>query len=444
MSKILIAGCGHGGLTAAIKLAKAGHSVTVLEQTEKGKTGLPQSDAFDIDTFSYADIPPAPYFKRGRNVITFVPSDNTLTPLTIPAFDQDSYIVDRRELIEYLIKLAEEAGAEIHFGERVIAPTILGNRIAGLKTEKGEYYCDLVIDSCGVNSPVRSQLPSPLFVNREIKKYDILYSYRAYFNRVENAPEPRTTYNLYLRDDGEVGFSWLVTEIDRTDALICRFYKPEDSEILEILHKMNEENPQMGTELIYGGTHSVIPVCQPLALLVADGYAAVGDSAFMTIPVKGSGITYSIKAGSMLADSVINDSDGFYDTESLWEYQRRFFKEIGFGAGRLAVFKNLLPYLTAEQVNELFRLNIITTEELSAVMTSKTDALLNKASITSLKNKIKLASDNATIKDILSNVAVWIGRLAVIEASFPTKYDRKDVRKWVKKYNGFFDSIRKP
>lgn len=443
MSEILVAGCGHGGIVAAIKLAEAGHNITVFEQNEKGNIGMPQSDAFDYDTFTYAHIPVAPYFKRGKNSITFIPSDNTVTPLTIPSLEQDSYIVDRRELIEYLISLAEDAGVKICCNTTVLSPILLGNRVAGLKTSAGDFYCDLVIDACGVNSPVRCGLPKQLLVDREIKKYDVLYSYRAYFERNQNAPEPRYSYSLYLRDDGTVGFSWLITELDRTDALVCRFYKPENNEILDVLRNLQEENPQMGTDLIYGGSYAVIPVCQPLAKLVADGYAAVGDSAFMTVPVKGSGITYSIKAGKILADCVIADKNGFYDTEALWNYQHSFFKEIGFSGGRLAILKNILPFLTAEQVNDLFRLNIITSEEISAIMTDKADLLFSKGGLTKLKNKIKLASDNNTIKDILSNVAVWIGKLAVIEASFPTKYDRKDIAKWVERYNSFFDSIRK-
>lgn len=444
MSKIIVAGGGHGGLVAAIKLSRAGHDVTVFEQKEKGSVGMAQTDAFDGDTFTYADIPPAPYFKRGSNTITFVPSDNSLEPLTVPGTEELSYIVDRRELAEYLISLAEESGVEIRFGCHVEAPIVLGNRVAGIRVSSEDIYGDLIIDACGINSPVRSNLPDFLFINREIKRYDAVYSYRAYFSKNPDEDDPITNYNLYLREDGTVGFNWLITEIDRTDVLICRFHQPEDDEILLALRTLQEENPHMGLDLVYGGSRSVIPVCHPLGIFVCDGYAAVGDSAFMTIPLKGSGITYSFKAGSMLADCIINDTDGFFDTESLWEYQTRFFKEIGFGACRLAIIKNILPYLTAEQVNEMFRLGITDSTEISEIMTDKAGALFSKQGIASVKNKLKLVSDNATLRDILSNLAVWVGKFTVTEASYPAKYDRKSAAKWIEKYNDFFDGIRKP
>ena len=443
MSRIIVAGGGNGGLVAAIHLAKAGHTVTLFERNNRENIGMPQTDAFDYDTFDYAGIPVAPYFKRGKNVITFVPSDSNLDPLTLPQVSENSFLVDRKELASYLFTLAEEAGAEIIHGEAVSGPIILGNRVCGITTDKGEYYCDLVIDACGIYSPVRSNLPEHMGVNREIKKYDIIHSYRGYFNRVPDTPEPITDYNIYFKNDGNVGFSWLVTEFDRVDALICRFYKPSDSEILDILKTTHEENPHMGLDLIYGGEHRNIPVCQPLGVLVADGYAAVGDSAFMTIALKGSGITYSMKAGKMLADCVLSDENGCYDQESLWEYQRRFFKEIGFSACSFALFKNILPYLTAEEVNELFKSKIITTQELTLLWENKMEAVFNAKGIATLKDKIRLVRDNPKLKEVLGNLALWLGRFAVLQTSFPMKYNKKDISDWAQKYNNFFDSIRR-
>lgn len=443
MANIIVAGCGHGGLVAAIKLAEAGHSVKVYEKSPRGQIGHAQSDAFDFDTFTYADLPIAPYFKRGRNDITFFPAAADADPLTIPAFDVDSYIVDRKELIEYLIELTENAGAEVIFEKEITAPILLGNRVVGIELGDEKIYGDLVIDACGVSSPIRSKLPDFLGINRPVGKYDIVHSYRAYFNRTD-APEPRYPYQLYLQKDGTIGFSWMITEIERTDALICRFYNPDDNEILEELRDLQEKNPQMGTDMIYGGCRSVIPVCQPLGMLIADGYAAIGDCAFMTIPVKGSGITYSFKAGKMLADCVLKDTDGFFDAESLWEYQRRFFKEIGFGACHLAILKNILPYLKKEQVNELFRLKIINSNELNDIMANTANTIFSTKGIAAIRDKIKMAGNNSTIKDILSNIVVWIGKFFVIEAAFPSKYDRNDIQKWVHRYNDFFENIKKP
>lgn len=443
MPKIIVAGGGHGGIVAAINLAKNGFDVTIFEALEQENVGLAQTDALDMNAFSFAGLEVPEYFKRGRNKITFLPKDTNTAKITLPTQGAISLLVDRKELITYLFAQAEKAGVKIVYGERVLSPLLLGNRIAGIVTDKGQYYADLVIDACGVESPVRSGLPAYLGVNRPIDKYDVVYSYRGYFNRIQGEIPPETDYNIYFKDDGNVGFYWAVTEFDRIDVLVCRFYKPDDNEILTTLNTIHEENAHMGLDLVYGGIHDVIPVCQPLALLVADGYAAVGDSAFMTIALKGSGLAYSIKAGKLLADAVIADENCCYNQEALWEYQRAFFKEIGIGAGGMAVLKNLLPYLSSDDVNKIFALKLITTEELSDLWANKGDAIFNAKGIASLKSKIRKINDEPMLKALLGNLVVWLTKYAVLQASFPNKYDKKELVEWVEKYNKFFSSIKK-
>ena len=442
MSKIIVAGAGHGGLIAAMKLAKAGHEVLVFEKKEKENLGMAQSDTVEISAFTYAGIPLPQEFEIVRNIITFIPKDKDVSSLTVPPAEAESILVDRKILINHLINLCEKQGVQFFFGVEIVAPVLLGNRVCGIKTAQQDFYGDLVIDSCGVYSPVRSNLPDYMCVNREIKKYDTLNSYRVYFNKIPDVPDPETTYNVYLRDDGTVGFTWLVTEKERIDLLISRYHDPEEDEIAEIVKAMQEENPQMGDKIIYGEERAIIPIAQPLAVLIADGYAAVGDSAFMTCSIKGSGIAYSLKAGTMLARCVMADTLRRYDAESLWDYQKKFYKEIGFSACRIAIIKNILPYMSAEQANELIKQNIVTTEEMSKLMNEKLDAVLNAKGMAVMKDKLKMVKDNPLLKGMISNIAVWLGRFTVTETAFPSKYSPQDVQKWCTKYNDFFDSIR--
>ncbi len=442
MSKIIVAGAGHGGLVAAIQLAKSGHEVLVFEKKERENLGMPQSDTVAKSAFIYAGIPIPEDCKTVRNTITFIPKEKGISSFTVPPPEKESVLIDRKKLVNYLIEIGEKAGVQFFYGAEITSPILLGNRVCGIKTAEQDFYADLVIDACGVYSPVRSNLPDYMCVNREIKSYDVLNSYRAYFNKIPDTPDPETAYNIYLRDDGTVGFTWLVTEEDRVDLLIARFHNLEKDEILEIMRSFHEENPHMGTELLQGGEHATIPICQPLAVLVADGYAAVGDSAFMTYCITGSGIAYSLKAGTMLANCVINDKLCHYDAEALWGYQKQFYKEIGFSACRTAIIKNILPYMTADQVNELIKQNIISTEEVARLMEEKLDAVLNAKGMSTIKEKLKLVKDNSLLKGIISNIAVWLGRFTVTETAFPSKYTLQDVQKWSSKYNEFFDSIR--
>ncbi|MCI5947966.1 MAG: hypothetical protein MRZ22_03385, partial [Oscillospiraceae bacterium] len=42
----------------------------------------------------------------------------------------------------------------------------------------------------------------------------------------------------------------------------------------------------------------------------------------------------------------------------------------------------------------------------------------------------------------LLNMTVWFGKWALVEPSFPTKYDRAAVSRWEQKYNEFFENIK--
>lgn len=115
-----------------------------------------------------------------------------------------------------------------------------------------------------------------MLIDKEPAYYDILHTYRGYFNRVPDAPEPKNKYNLYIKEDGTAGFKWIINEEDCVDVLLIRFPEINYSDVAQGLNEINTINPQMGKDFVRGGNFVDIPVRAPLAVLVADGYAAVG------------------------------------------------------------------------------------------------------------------------------------------------------------------------
>lgn len=71
---------------------------------------------------------------------------------------------------------------------------------------------------------------------------------------------------------------------------------------------LKASNPIISDEIVRGGRTCIIPIRYPLTHMVADGYAAIGDAAFMTIPMIGSGIENSMKAACILADTIIKSN----------------------------------------------------------------------------------------------------------------------------------------
>ena len=177
--------------------------------------------------------------------------------------------------------------------------------------------------------------------------------------------EPDVPYEIFLLHQGERGLSWVVTKETYVDVLIGRMAPMSDEKIEATLKEMREFSPQIGQTLLRGGTQEQIPVRRPLAVMVCDGYAAVGDSAFMTMPMTGSGICASMRAGVMLADTVLEDKEERYTKETLWNYNRKYILHFGQNFAAIDILKNVMLCTEVEGVNFLFDKQIITENDIS-------------------------------------------------------------------------------
>lgn len=443
-STVLVAGAGHGGIVAAYYLAKEGFDVTIYEKCAEGKLGHEQSDFIHLDGFEKSGIPIPEKYLHTRIPISFCLPESDVEPVS-QTDDENlkNVCIDRRALYDYLLSFALEAGAKIVYNCEIKAPLRHGSRIVGLETSLGEFYGDMIIDACGVRSPVRSQLPEFMHIEREPGRFDILSAYRGIFKKLDGTPDSEYRYRVSMLLDNFKGISWFITEPDCIDILIGSFkgLLQEDAEhYLEIYRK---DNANLSDELIEGGKITEVSARQPLAVLVADGYAAVGDSAFMTVPVKGSGIGYSMRAGRMLAECLIEDTDGLFNRETLWSYQKAYFKEIGFGSCILAVLKNKFPTLHEKDVKYAFTEGVISSEDLTLFGSeASTITMLRSLNLSKINDKTKKVLGNSEFRKMIAQLAKWIAKYKVVENYFPNKYDSEAIAKWAKTYDSFFESIK--
>lgn len=144
-------------------LAKKGFDVTVYEKCERKDIGYDWTDIFDRKAFAAIgmDMPSDDKWCL-KNDMTFYGPNMTMALVQNTPVDQLEIQMERKVLYDCIIEYAENCGVKFEFGNAVEAPIMLGNRVVGIKTEKGDVFGDLVIDSCGMNSPVRGQLPEYL------------------------------------------------------------------------------------------------------------------------------------------------------------------------------------------------------------------------------------------------------------------------------------------
>ncbi|MCR5208024.1 MAG: NAD(P)/FAD-dependent oxidoreductase [Eubacterium sp.] len=430
--KIIVAGGGHGGIAAAMLLSRAGFDVTVYEKSERKDMGYAWTDSFDAKALEAVGIPipDEEHYEPGASITFVPPSERKI--IAMPEGENTSIIMERKYLYDYLIGFAEEAGVKFEYGCEITAPLLSGDRVTGIRTTKGDFYAPLVIDACGCESVIRASLPDCCGIQKHAGRNESFYAYRALYNKA--CEEVEHKYKVYLIPNGRMGIGWVISDRDHSDLLIGEFEPFTVEEAEKRAEFFREHNPVLGRELLRGGIMTVIPVRHTLSVIVADGYAAIGDSAFMTVPLIGSGISNSLFAAAILADTVINDETKTYSAEILWDYQKRYFKEIGFGMAKFSVVRALLPSLTPDQIDYLFETEILTSDEMNISGGSliTVDPALIKKAVAIIKDK--------GLRSALLKAIGDMGRLTASAAAMPNYYSRVKVQQWAKKYDAVFAS----
>ena len=401
--------------------------------------GYDWTDIFDRKGWTAVGIPmpDESKYKLKQDMTFYGPAMETaLTQHTEE--DKKEIQMERSDIYAHLIEHAKKAGVKFEYEQNIEGPIFFGNRVVGIKTDKGEYLADLVIDACGLNSPVRRGMPASTGIQNNPIEYEQFYIYRAFFNKACEVEED-DKFKVILLPNNELGISWIATEEEHTDVLIGRF-RPFDREYaMSQIELLREGNPSIGTEILRADDFANIPVRQPLGVLVADGYAAIGDSGFMTVPVIGSGIANSLKAAKILADAISSDCTASYSAETLWTYQKNFYKEIGAALAPLACVKLLLTRLQGPELDYIFAKGILNADDMTIDADSTSlGAMLGGMSMDDIKTKLNGLINNKVILGKVVKMGLQLARATAVTAAMPTTYNRKTILRWVEEYNACF------
>lgn len=434
MKKIIVAGAGHGGLTAAYNLAKAGYDVTVYEKCEREALGHDWHDFLDYNAFDKAGIE-RPYEMLIPRVPSGFENPSSTVKLVLPKDgEEDGFMVDRKLLINYLIDTAESEGVKFVFSCEVRGAVLDGMRISGLKLFKDgkafEETADMVIDACGMNSPVRKSLPPCFGIKQNFESKEVFHVYRVYFeNLTGETLDPQ--YLISLFHMGKPGIDWVLSEEDSMDILVGKFGTAgelTDEEIEEAIADYRQKYPFIGTKVIRGGSRGEIPLSKMLPLIVADGYAAIGDSAGMTIPLNGSGIVLSMDAGKILADTITQAEENPFSIENLWKYQYQYFKTMGKDLVMIDILKNFFTFCKTKDIDYFLDKKILTEEMLDF---GKGINITPQFVLHVLAVGFPLIG---LVPSLVGNLKS-IPSIDSISDSMPEVYDKKAVEQWIQKYS---------
>ena len=430
MKKIAVIGAGIGGLVVAYDLGKEGYDVTIFEKGKEEEISYDWYDDAAPSMFKRFDIPLPPkdtYFPKLD--WSFVAPFSKKIINTKNESEEADYSFHRRELSKSLINRAKEF-AKINFSTTVDRLLINNEKVEGIVVNGEETKADLVIDSSGVLSKFRNSLPESFGIEKGVGSGGAFHVIRSFYER-NKEEKPDASHKVYMKHMGEMGISWFRCDFDNeVDILVGRIDKLEEDTFENAIADLRKDNPALGEKLLHGGQRCIIPVRYPLTKMVGDGYVAIGDAAFMTIPIMGSGIANSILAANILAKTIKNG----LEKENLWKYQVEYFKQIGAEHMGVDVLKRWLLGTKPEDLKFLFETGIIGEKELSAGGSGGKVVLSLKDKL----EKVKIGYKKIGLLLKLVFALKKIDKATALGETIPSYYDESAIQIWQDKVKEFY------
>ncbi len=433
MKKIVIIGLGHGGLSAAIKLAKD-YDITIYEKNAKEDIAYPWEDDIRLDIFGRLGLPePDAALYNQKTQRCFV-APNMTDYLPLPkGKPMEDISIDRKGLLQHLIALAEAAGAKVVYETPVEELIVDGNTVTGVRVGGENVKADLVVDASGYHSPFRGQVPKKFGMQAEPAPDDTMCVYRAYYEKTPGTETPHPERHYCLLHQGGAGLSWCnVNNHDQVDILIGRIGKLTEEQVRAAEADLKLHNDTFSDQVILPGRIVDISLRNTISIMVADGFALVGDSAFMTMPFMGSGIEASLLAGTLLADCV-KDAAGF-TAKDLWPYQVAYYKEQGASYAFIDILKRWVLFLDSEWMNWLLGCGAVKPEDMLMVSTSKD----SKFSLTpkDILERLAILTKRPEIIGSAVKCALHGVLMLLVAKNIPANYNEKTLALWRKCYDG--------
>ncbi len=378
MKKVIIIGANLGGLTSAVLLGRAGWDVTVFDRLSRDAIGTDWVENIDLAVFDRLELdpPPADCYRKKKNWAFLSPDEKTVAVAYGPEESRE-VLVDRKKLTEYLLSLAAINGT-FHFETEVTELLVESGQVAGVRAGGERYPADLTIDCAGPLSDLRQQLPKFYGISPAPDPAGMLAVRRGFYEWGDGAPMPKQTNKLYLRQGGETGLAWCISDVRDyyADVLVARIGNVTEEDVEKTVEALRPGNPIIGEEQTGEPVAALLPLRQAVTKMVVPGYVILGNTPYMTIPVMTPPLSDTMDAARILAE-VLAVNDGCR-TDDLYVFQVRFCREYIAKEVAADVFRAWLFSTDIEDQNFLFESELIDGDFLSDLMAGNIPSITSK------------------------------------------------------------------
>jgi flavin-dependent dehydrogenase len=321
---VVIAGAGPAGCLMARDLARAGHSVAVLDKGAEHERGHDWWDTLDADIFARVDLaPPVPPERmQPFNWDIHSPDGDTGLHGSMPPSKVN---VDRRLFGQRIHRAAADAGAEFFFDAEALNPVMAGGVVCGAAARMpGGQICDintkLTVDATGYAGVLRARIPGSYGFQRHVRPHERVRCWRE-IRRDVSGGQGRSILFVGKHD----GAQWVSRdEPGLCDVFACTLDLPEHPSPRGLVNELVRSEQGIG-DLVRGGGGARIPIRRAFDSFLAPGFMLVGDSACMAHPLNGSGVSSALWAAhlaALTADKCLRR--GRFGLDALWPYNTAY------------------------------------------------------------------------------------------------------------------------
>ena len=295
-------------------------------------------------------------------------------------FEGEGYLFNRKLAPRRQVNDAKKYGAEFWFGataERLLSENGWITGVTGRKADGSTFSVTarMVVDATGSSSTLRRFMPIPSKIEKEIDPDDVVGTGR-YILDFEPAKEdidffdPR--YCIIHLDQfiAPAGYAWVFPKGKKKVniglgvshsglARRNRRFGLNDN-LQSLIDKYLADNPviknysQPSDDANAGNTKGnwQVPVRRHNDCMVANGFAVVGDAAWMPRPIDAGGISPSIYGGTILGKVVAEALEAGDTSEAgLWKYNVEYMNTHGYPMASFEVLRRYLQTVTNDQIN---------------------------------------------------------------------------------------------
>lgn len=354
---IVIVGCGMAGAIAGLTALKEGCSVCIIEKKEQSQVGRkPCGELMPVETLTWLKhefgITTEYYQLQGLEICDL--SEHTKVLRSKSRYKvhvkEPLATIDRWQFGQVMVAKLIDEGVDI-FQES--ATGVTGNdSITGVKTKKGVHHGEVIIDCSGAHSPIRKQIIGS----------DSEPMATAYKEEVILHDPKKLEYAMILLDKRAIssGYMWCFPKSEHILNIGAGGLNLETEDLKKILARDMKVHSTFSVKEVRSCGTGTIPTRRPLPSMVYPGLLFCGDAAYHVNPLTGEGIAPAVKAGhsaGKVAASAVSHNNT--TIKGMWKYNVEFAREYGVIHAPLSVIRDLLLFLTTDELSFLIE-NVIT------------------------------------------------------------------------------------